>query len=72
MQQTRRSCSKSFKLQVIQECAQSGVSIASIALNLNANLVYKLIRLQAQKSTVLQSAFIPLGEFRHVFLRQRT
>ncbi|MEW5698914.1 MULTISPECIES: transposase [Pseudomonas] len=51
MQPTRRSYSKSFKAQVIQECAQPGASIASIALshNLNANLVHKWIRLQAQK-----------------------
>ncbi|MEE4140937.1 IS66-like element accessory protein TnpA [Pseudomonas viridiflava] len=62
MQPTRRSYSKSFKAQVIQECAQPGASIASIALshNLNANLVHKWIRLQSQKSTVLQPAFIPL------------
>ncbi|MFL6876809.1 IS66-like element accessory protein TnpA [Pseudomonas marginalis] len=62
MQPTRRSYSKSFKAQVIQECAQPGASIASIALshNLNANLVHKCIRLQSQKSTALQPAFIPL------------
>ncbi|AXQ51072.1 IS66 family insertion sequence hypothetical protein (plasmid) [Stenotrophomonas rhizophila] len=62
MQPTRRSYSKSFKAQVIQECAQPGASIASIALshNLNANLVHKWIRLEAQKSTALQPAFIPL------------
>ncbi|NAT15648.1 MULTISPECIES: IS66-like element accessory protein TnpA [Pseudomonas syringae group] len=62
MQPTRRSYSKSFKIQVIQECAQPGASIASIALhhNLNANLVHKWIRLQAPKSTALQPAFIPL------------
>ncbi|MFC6340101.1 IS66-like element accessory protein TnpA [Pseudomonas karstica] len=62
MQPTRRSYSKSFKAQVIQECADPGASIASIALNhsLNANLVHKWIRLQAQKSTALQPAFIPL------------
>ncbi|MFL1495544.1 IS66-like element accessory protein TnpA [Pseudomonas antarctica] len=61
MQPTRRSYSKSFKAQVIQECAQPGASIASIALShsLNANLVHKWIRVQAQKSTVLQPAFIP-------------
>ncbi|WP_122421980.1 transposase [Pseudomonas viridiflava] len=61
MQPTRRSYSKSFKAQVIQECAQPGASIASIALshNLNANLVHKWIRLQSQKSTALQPAFIP-------------
>ncbi|WP_426112050.1 IS66-like element accessory protein TnpA [Pseudomonas sp. DSP3-2-2] len=62
MQPTRRSYSKSFKAQVIQECAQPGASIASVALShsLNANLVHKWIRLQAQKSTALQPAFIPL------------
>ena len=62
MQPQRRSYSKSFKAQVIQECAQPGASIASIALNhrLNANLVHKWIRVQAQKSTELQPAFIPL------------
>ncbi|MEE3913475.1 transposase [Pseudomonas viridiflava] len=62
MQPTRRSYSKSFKAQVIQECAQLGASIASVALshNLNANLVHKWIRLQSQKSTALQPAFIPL------------
>ncbi|WP_080290795.1 IS66-like element accessory protein TnpA [Pseudomonas syringae] len=62
MQPTRRSYSKSFKAQVIQECAQPSASIASVALShsLNANLVHKWIRLQAQKSTALQPAFIPL------------
>ncbi|PPS23372.1 transposase [Pseudomonas amygdali pv. morsprunorum] len=62
MQPTRRSYSKSFKTKVIQECAQPGASIASVALshNLNASLVHKWIRLQSQKSTALQPAFIPL------------
>ena len=62
MQPTRSSYSKSFKAQVIQECAQPGASIASVALShsLNANLVHKWIRLQTQKSTALQPAFIPL------------
>ncbi|MCH5531345.1 transposase [Pseudomonas syringae pv. syringae] len=62
MQPTRRSYSKSFKAQVIQECAQPGASIASVALghSLNTNLVHKWIRLQTQKSTALQPAFIPL------------
>ena len=62
MQPTRRSYSKSFKAQVIQECAQPGASIASIALghSLNANLVHKWIRMYAQKSIALQPAFIPL------------
>jgi len=62
MQPTRRSYSKSFKAQVIHECAQPGASIACIALShsLNANLAHKWIRLQAQKSTALQSALVPL------------
>ncbi|WP_397459162.1 transposase [Pseudomonas asplenii] len=62
MQPTRRSYSKSFRAQVIQECAQPGASIASIALShsLNANLVHKWIRVQTQKNTALQTAFIPL------------
>ncbi|WNC09670.1 IS66-like element accessory protein TnpA [Pseudomonas coleopterorum] len=62
MQPTRRTYSKSFKAQIIQDCAHPGASIASIALShsLNANLVHKWIRLQAQKSTALQPAFVPL------------
>ncbi|WP_161468870.1 transposase [Pseudomonas syringae] len=54
MQPTRRSYSKSFKIQVIQECAQPGASIASIALhhNLNANLVHKWIRLQGIRPAI--------------------
>ncbi|WP_092474969.1 transposase [Pseudomonas sp. NFACC24-1] len=63
MQPKRRSYSKSFKAQVIQECAQPGASIASVALghSINANLVHKWIRLQAQKSPSLSPAFIPLA-----------
>ncbi|MBP0943196.1 transposase [Pseudomonas sp. 20GA0068] len=62
MQPTRRSYSKPFKAQVIQECAQPGALIASIALShsLNANLVHKWIRLHTQQNTALQPAFIPL------------
>ncbi|AKK01411.1 IS66-like element accessory protein TnpA [Pseudomonas sp. CT11-2] len=62
MHPQRRSYSKSFKAQVIQECAEPGASIANIALgyNLNANLVHKWIRLHTQKTTALQPAFIPL------------
>ncbi|WP_458127571.1 transposase [Pseudomonas sp. Z2-11] len=43
MQPQRRSYSKSFKAQVVQECAQPGASIASVAQHhsLNANLVHK-------------------------------
>ncbi|UVL85611.1 transposase [Pseudomonas sp. B21-028] len=59
MQPIRRFYSRSFKAQVIQECAQPGASIDSIALshNLNANLVHKWIRVQAQQSTALQFTF---------------
>lgn len=66
MQPTRRSYSKPFKAQVIQECSQPGASIASVALShsLNANLVHKWIRLQAQKSPTLPPAFIPLASKR--------
>ena len=62
MQPQRRSYSKSFKALVIQECAQPGASIASVALShsLNAKLVLKWIRLQTQKTMALQPAFIPL------------
>jgi transposase-like protein len=62
MQSIRRSYSKSFKAQVIQKCVKPGASIASIALShsLNANLVHKWIRVQAQESTALEPAFIPL------------
>ncbi|MDI3187181.1 IS66-like element accessory protein TnpA [Pseudomonas veronii] len=62
MQPQRRSYSRSFKAKVIQECSQPGASIANVALShsLNANLVHKWIRLQTQKSTGLQPAFISL------------
>ncbi|TWC20669.1 IS66-like element accessory protein TnpA [Pseudomonas mandelii] len=62
MQPQRRSYSKSFKAQVIHECAQPGASIASIALShsLNANLVHKWIRVKTQKTMALQPPFIPL------------
>lgn len=62
MPQERRSYSKSFKAQVIAECAQPDTSIANVALthNLNANLVHKLIRVHAQKNIALQTAFIPV------------
>lgn len=63
----RRTYSKSFKAQVIQECSEPGASIANIALgySLNANLVHKWIRLHNQKTTAIQPAFIPLHT--HVF-----
>ncbi|WP_103715847.1 transposase [Pseudomonas syringae] len=62
MQPTRRSYSKSFKAQVIQEFIQPGASIASVGLShsLNANLVHKWIRVQTQNSAALRPAFVPL------------
>ncbi|WP_434706582.1 IS66-like element accessory protein TnpA [Pseudomonas sp. D4-18] len=62
MPQERRSYSKSFKAQVIAECAQADTSIANVALthNLNANLVHKWIWVHAQKNLALQTAFIPV------------
>ncbi|HGM6311122.1 TPA: transposase, partial [Pseudomonas putida] len=52
MQSQRRSYSKSFKAQVVQECAQPGASIASVAQkhSLNANLVHKWIRVLTNKT----------------------
>ena len=62
MPQERRSYSKSFKAQVITECAHPDTSIANVALthNLNANLVHKWIRVHAQKNLALQTTFIPV------------
>lgn len=62
MRLQRRTYSKSFKAQAIQECSEPGASIANIGLgpSLNANLVHKWIRLHTQKSTALQPAVIPL------------
>ena len=62
MQSQRRSYSKSFKAQVVQECAQPGASIASVAQkhSLNANLVHKWIRVLTNKTMALQPAFIPV------------
>ncbi|MFG0459345.1 transposase [Pseudomonas sp. yb_1] len=37
MQPTRRTYSKSFKAQIIQECAQPGASIANVALSHSLN-----------------------------------
>ena len=55
MQPQRRSYSKSFKAQIIQECAQPGASIASVALShsLNANLVHKWIRVHTHQLEAL-------------------
>ncbi|KAA8686781.1 hypothetical protein ALO80_00683 [Pseudomonas caricapapayae] len=63
MQPQRCFYSKSFKAQVVQECAQPGASIASVAQHhsLNANLVRKWIRVQTNNAVAPQPAFIPLS-----------
>ncbi|MFH7365628.1 transposase, partial [Pseudomonas syringae group genomosp. 7] len=60
MHSQRRSYSKSIKAQVIQECAQTRASIASVALrhSLNANLFNKWIRVKAHKTMAMQPAYI--------------
>ncbi|RML78242.1 Transposase component [Pseudomonas amygdali pv. tabaci] len=52
-----RSYSKSFKAQVIQECAKPGALIASVALihSLNANLIHKWI---AQRDLVPEGSAV--------------
>lgn len=52
MQPKRRSYTKAFKAQIIQDCAQSDASIASVAQShgLNANLVHKWIRVRRNKT----------------------
>ncbi|WP_409312047.1 transposase [Pseudomonas putida] len=47
MPSQRRSYPKSCKAQFVDECSQSGASVAGVALShLNANLVHKWIRRQ--------------------------
>ena len=43
MQPQRRSYSKPFKAQVIQECSQSGAAIANVALSHNLKLAGFLV-----------------------------
>lgn len=65
MPQERRSYSKSFKAQVIAECAQPDTSIAHVALihNLNANLVHKCFGWASRlaKYLAISSGFRPHG-----------
>jgi len=62
MPSTRRSYSKSFKAQIVQECSQPGGSIAQIALShgINANLVHKWIRLHNPTALSTPPAFVPV------------
>ena len=61
MPQERRSYSKSFKAQVIAECAQADTSIANVALthNLNANLVHKWIRVTFRSASLNNRCGLP-------------
>lgn len=58
----RTSYPKLFKAQVVQECLQPDVSIASIALRhgINANLVRKWIPLYRDRQPEALPAFVPL------------
>lgn len=58
----RTSYPKPFKAQVVQECLQPDVSIASIALRhgINANLVRKWIPLYRDRQPDALPAFVPL------------
>ncbi|MBD8239806.1 transposase [Pseudomonas fluorescens] len=58
----RTSYPKPFKAQVVQECLQPGVSIASVALRhgINANLVRKWIPAYGDRQAPTLPAFVPL------------
>ncbi|WP_248797880.1 IS66-like element accessory protein TnpA [Pseudomonas sp. MWU13-2105] len=62
MPSTRRTYSKSFKAQIVQEYSQPGSSIAQIALShgINANLVHKWIRLHNPSALGTPPAFVPV------------
>lgn len=61
MSRQRRTFPKAFKVQIIEECAQPGISVAGVALRhgLNANLVHKWIR-QQHKPLPTMPAFVPV------------
>ena len=58
----RTTYPKLFNSQIVQECLQSEVSIASVALlhGINANLVRKWIQLYRDRKPVSLPAFVPL------------
>jgi transposase-like protein len=58
----RKSYSKPFKAQVVQECQQPGVSVEAIAMShgINANVVRRWLPLYRDQQTVALPAFIPL------------
>ena len=60
---TRRFYSPEFKTQVMQECRQSGASVAGVALShgINANIVHRWLRELTPSALVPQSqAFVPV------------
>ena len=62
---TRRFYSPEFKTQVLQECRQSGASVAGVALShgVNANIVHRWLREPTPSALVPQSrsnAFVPV------------
>ena len=61
---TRRSYSKQFKAEVVQQCRQPGAFVASIALGhgINANIVHRWIRQHSPAVPAVQSApaFVPV------------
>ena len=60
---TRRFYSPEFKIQVQQECRQSGASVAGVALShgINANIVHRWLREPTPSALVPQSqAFVPV------------
>ena len=59
----RRFYSPEFKNQVMQECRQSGASVAGVALShgINANIVHRWLREQTPSALSVQScAFVPV------------
>lgn len=58
----RTSYPKPFKAQVVQECLQPGVSMASVALRhgINANLVRKWIPAYRDRQAPALPAFVPM------------
>ena len=58
----RTSYPKPFKAQIVQECLQPGVSMASVALRhgINANLVRKWIPAYRDRQATTLSAFVPM------------
>ena len=59
----RRQSSAQFKAQVVQECGQSGASVAGVALShgINANVVHRWLRECRQSALVARpQAFVPV------------